>query len=116
MKRLRAGDPQPTEEEVRDRHASGRASTIYWCVLGVLSLPVIAFFEPRRMVDGLLVLLLVTPVVQIGASLVTLLIVGVACPDGRQAALRKLGRITWRSLLGALGGLGIMIGFFKLVG
>jgi hypothetical protein len=111
--RLRTDDPQPTGEEARDRHASVKASTIYWWAFGLLSLPVVALYESRAMLDGLLVLLIGAPVVQIGASLVSLLIVGVAFKEGKGAALRKVGRITWRSLLGTLIGLGIMFALFK---
>src|SRR5262245_51832756 len=116
MKRPLDSDPEPTEEEVRDRLASGRASSIYWWLLGVFSLPVLAFYEPRRLIEGFLVLLLAVPVMQLGASLVTLTIVGFGMRAGKGAAMRRIGRITWRGLLGALIGLGVMYALFKGLG
>jgi hypothetical protein len=90
----------------------------YWISFLVLILGVALTTSSSGQASGVMTALLVSPLVQLGASVVTLVWITIraAEPADRKAQMRTLGRITLWAFLWALVGLGLMIvGFFMLM-
>ncbi len=92
----------------------------YWMaflILSVISVSALAagFTGTDRVLGAMIVLAMVLPGVQLAASLVALVITAVSKRPGKEERLSHLGRITVRSVLGALIGLAIMFVAFQVL-
>jgi hypothetical protein len=88
----------------------------YWGVLTLLTVAIWVWACASAAGLGIIAALFCLPLVQLGASLVTLIWVQVRPVDfgDKKDSLRTLGRITLWSFLGALAGGGAMIIGFKM--
>src|SRR4051794_12690732 len=96
------------------RPSGGSVVRCYWIVLILLTVVLLIFSTATAMGLGLIIALFCLPLVQLAASLLTLVWIGIRSansPD-KKADMLTLGRITLWSFLGALaGGVAMIVGF-----
>jgi hypothetical protein len=86
--------------------SEGSVGGCYWTLLTLLAGAVFIFAWPSMKGFGIIVALLFLPVLQLVASIVTLIWIQIARVDfpDKKASLQMLGKITFWSVLGALAG------------
>ena len=95
---------------------------VYWLLvlfLGTVTATLVYLCDgqgnPQVLIGGGLVAVLILPVLQLGASVVTAILVRLFYAD-QSIPLRRVGRITVYSVVGALSGMVIMCGGCALLG
>ena len=94
--------------------SEGSAGGCYWTLLTLLAGAVFIFAWPSMKGFGIIVALLFLPVLQLVASIMTLIWIQIGRVDfpDKKASLQMLGKITFWSVLGSLaGGIAMVVGF-----
>ena len=101
---------------LRKPPTGGSVVGCYWTVLTLLTVVILAWDSASAQGFGIFAALLFLPLVQLAASILTLIWIGARRADfsDRKASLHLLGRITVWSLFGAAAGLLVMFVAFKM--
>lgn len=93
------------------------AHGLYWLltliISGVITTLALASERHDRAAATVLVAAIFLPLYQLGASLVAWIVIACSSRVGKEVRLRHLGKITWRSFLGAVIGALVMLPLFS---